>query len=416
MNDLHSINHSVARRRMLVVAALVIALSSAAAGYWFAQHRATEATDPSAGTERKVLYWYDPMVPNQHFDKPGKSPFMDMQLVPKYADEAKDTNAVQIDPRLVQNLGVRLTSVERGSLSRALNLVGTINFNQRHIAVVQARANGFVTRVYARAPGDVIERGAPLVDLLVPEWAGAQAEFLALLASGDRELIDAARERLVLLGMPPSLITAIESDRRAHTTTTVRAPIGGAIEQLGVRQGMTVSTGATLATINGLETVWLEGALPEAQAALVEVGQSVDAHLNAYPGETFTGRVIAVLPQADVETRTVQVRIELPNKRARLRPGMFAQIQLRAEADQSTLWVASEAVIHTGRRNVVIVSDGEGHFIPTEVQTGAEADGKTPILDGLTEGQKVVASGQFLIDSEASLSGVLARLAASASP
>jgi Cu(I)/Ag(I) efflux system membrane fusion protein len=162
--------------------------------------------------------------------------------------------------------------------------------------------------------------------------------------------------------------------------------------------------------------VWLEAALPEVNGARVNVGKAVEARLSAYPGEIFKGRVIAILPETNIATRTLRVRIDLPNQDGRLRPGMFAQVRLSAENEEPALLVASEAVIHTGSRDVVIVAGDRNPFIPTEVKTGGEADGKTVILDGLAEGQKVVASGQFLIDSEASLKGILARLAGSATP
>jgi Cu(I)/Ag(I) efflux system membrane fusion protein len=399
---------------------IAVAVLSAAGGYWFARrgggpadltHSATQGSSAAAGSsDRQTLYWYDPMVPNQHFDKPGKSPFMDMQLVPKYADEGGAGGGVQISPNIVQNLGLRLASVELGRFSQPIEAVGNIGFNQRNVAIVQSRTSGFVSRVYGRAPADVLRRGAPLVDLLVPEWAGAQAEFLALVRSGDRDLIEAARQRLLLLGMPAELIAHIETSRQQRSTVTITAPIAGAIESLDVREGMTVSAGATLAKINGLETVWLEAAIPESQSGLVTLGQSVEAQLAAYSGETLKGRVIAILPETSVETRTTRVRVELPNPNLRLRPGMFAQLRLHAGDDTPRLWVPSEAIIRTGTRNLVIVAADTNRFEPTEVQIGPEAGGKTVILSGLKEGQNVVASGQFLIDSEASLRGVLARL------
>ena len=406
-----------ATRRVLAVIALgavLLAALGAAAGYWLARSQGHSATSPAmtAAGNRQPLYWYDPMQPDQHFDRPGKSPYMDMQLVPRYADEG-GTEAVRIDPNIVQNLGIRLTRAERGALPQTLEAVGTVGFNQRDIAVVQARSNGFVTRVYARAPGDVIGRGAALVDLLVPEWAGAQTEFLALLNSGDPALIRAARQRLVLLGMPSELIAQVESAREPRTTITIRSPLGGVIDTLEAREGMTVSTGGTLAKINGLATVWIEAAIPEAQSALARLGKSVEVGLTAYPGQRFAGKVIGVLPETNADTHTARVRIELANRDGRLRPGMFAQVRLDNGDPTPVIYVNSEAVIRTGRRAVVIVARDHGRYLPTEVQTGMEVDGKTVIEKGLTEGQTVVASGQFLIDSEASLTGVLARLAGS---
>jgi Cu(I)/Ag(I) efflux system membrane fusion protein len=396
---------------------VVLVVFAATSGYWFARHKAShsEASMPANG-DRQVLFWYDPMVPNQHFDQPGKSPFMDMQLVPKYAGDAGDEASLRIDPAIVQNLGVRTTTVERGAFSRPIDAVGNITFNQRNVAIVQARTNGFVARVYARAPGDVLKRGAPLVDLLVPEWVGGQTEFLALVQSGDRALIDAARERLVLLGMPPDLITRIEATRKPETTIIIRTPRAGAIESFDAREGMTVSAGATLAKIDGLESVWLEAAIPETEGGLANIGKSVDATLTTYPGETFKGEVIDILPEANSETRTLRARIELKNPDGKLRPGMFARVRLDAGDPEPLLYVASEAVIRTGTRNIVLVADDRGRFTPATVAVGAEADGKTVIVRGVNEGQKVVASGQFLIDSEASLKGILARLGTTTEP
>ncbi|MGE0114971.1 MAG: efflux RND transporter periplasmic adaptor subunit [Steroidobacteraceae bacterium] len=379
---------------------------------------ATQAT--SANTDRKVLYWYDPMVPNQHFDKPGKSPFMDMQMVAKYAGDdasAASQTGIQIDPGIAQNLGMRIASVQRGVIAQPITVAGSIGFNQRDVAIVQARTSGFVARVYQRAPGDVIARNAPLVDLLVPEWAGAQAEFLTLLKGHDAELIDAARQRLVLLGMSAELIAAIEKHRQPQATITIGAPIAGMIDSLEVREGMTISAGATLAKVNGLDTIWLEAQIPEVQSGLIGVGRSVNATLTAFPGEDFNGKVIAILPEANAATRTVRVRVELKNPQQRLRPGLFAQVRLESGAREPVLFVPSEAIIRSGIRNVVIVAVDPTHFEPVEIQVGSESNGKTIVLAGLQEGQKVVASGQFLIDSEASLQGVLARLSAnSASP
>ncbi|HEY9236935.1 MAG TPA: efflux RND transporter periplasmic adaptor subunit [Phenylobacterium sp.] len=369
---------------------------------------AAPAADQAASGERKVLYWYDPMVPSQRFDKPGKSPFMDMQLVPKYADEVAGGGGVQIDPAVAQNLAVRLATVETGSLPSGLTATGVVEFNERDVAVVQAKAGGFVQRVYGRAPADVVPAGAPLADLLVPEWAGAQGEFLAVVRTRDPALIRAARNRLRLLGMSPELIAAVERSGRVRNVVTVTTPSGGMIKTLAVRNGMTVMAGETLAEVNGLARVWLNAAVPEAQASQVRVGETVTANLAAYPGETFSGQVTAILPQTEAASRTLTARIELANRGGRLRPGMFATVEFGGQS-RLALLVPSEAVIRTGRRALVMVAKDGGRYVPAEVQVGREAGGKTEILAGLAAGEKVVASGQFLLDSEASLAGLQAR-------
>ncbi|MDO8324658.1 MAG: efflux RND transporter periplasmic adaptor subunit [Phenylobacterium sp.] len=395
----------------LVLGAAVIAALAAAGGFGLAKLGAgNPVAPPSEFEDRQVLYWYDPMVPAQHFDKPGKSPFMDMQLVPKFAGETGPTAGagVTIDPARTQNLGVRLASVERGTLSTSASAAGSLDFNERDIAIVQAKAAGFVQRGYSRAPGDVVVAGAPLADILVPEWGGAQSEFLAVRRTGDAALTSAARQRLILLGMSPATVAQVERSGRPQTVVTVTTPTGGVIKTLNVRNGMTVSAGQTLAEVNGLSLVWLNAAVPEALAAQVRLGQSVTATLPAFPGETFSGRVSAILPQANAESRTLTVRVELPNRGRRLRPGMFATVQLGGP-DQAALLVPSEAVIRTGRRTLVMVAQAGGRYLPAEIRVGRETGGRTEVLGGLSEGEKVVASGQFLIDSEASLSGLQPR-------
>jgi Cu(I)/Ag(I) efflux system membrane fusion protein len=371
-------------------------------------HMASEAA--TATEKRKVLYWYDPMYPQHKFDQPGKSPFMDMQLVPKYADE-QGTGAVKIDAALAQNLGMRTASVERATVSMGINAVGSVGFNEREIAIVQARTGGFVERVYARAPGDVIQGGAPLADVLMSEWAGAQEEYLAVKATGDVELTAAARERLLLLGMSDAQIRRIEQTGQPRAIMTIYAPIGGVIQELGVRAGMSVSPGMTLARINGLRSVWLEAAVPEVQASLLQPGRAVQARFTAYPGKVFAGKIAAVLPEANRETRTLRVRMEFPNPRQQLKAGMFAQVQITGDTEEA-LVVPSQAVIRTGKRSMVFVSERPGQFRPVEIEVGHEADGKIAVLKGLEPGQQVAVSGQFLIDSEASLQGLTDRMAA----
>ncbi|MFC6299801.1 efflux RND transporter periplasmic adaptor subunit [Pseudomonas sp. CCM 7893] len=377
-------------------------------GYWLADMRAAQPAAVAPTPEKKALYWYDPMYPQQKFDKPGKSPFMDMQLVPRYAeaDQTPDSAALRIDPSLTQNIGMRLTPVTRGVLASSLELPATLAFNDRDVAVVQARAAGFVERVYARAPGDVLKANAPLADILVPEWAAAQEEFLALRRSNDAGLLAAARQRLRLSGMPSGLITQMERSGQVQSVMTITSPLGGALQTLDVREGMTVAAGQTLARVNGLGTVWLQVAVPEAQGAALAVGQVVESRFVGLPGRTFSGTVSAVLPQTALDSRTVQVRVELPNPDGALRPGMTAQVRLTQSSGQSVLWLPSEALIRTGKRVLVMVAEEGGRYRPVEVQVGTENQDQTMIIAGLQEGQQVVASGQFLLDSEASLKGL----------
>jgi Cu(I)/Ag(I) efflux system membrane fusion protein len=392
------------------VALLAVGIGAAGGGYWLAQRQAEHGALPSAAPaqERKVLYWYDPMQPEQRFDKPGKSPYMDMQLVPKYAGSEQESSALSVPAQAVQSLGMRTSTVVRGVLPSGIEAVGSLAYNQREVANLQARAGGFVERVYGRAPGDVLPAGTPLVDLLIPEWSAAQLEFLAVLGTDDARLITAAQERLRLLGMPRTLIEQVRRSGKPRAVQTLTTPIAGELQSLEVRAGMTVEAGQDLARINGLSTVWLDAAIPEAMAGTVQVGSDIRVTLAAFPGQPLQGRIIALLPSADPQTRTITVRSELPNPAGKLRPGMFAAVRLNSEAEQPALLVPSEAVIRTGKRALVMLAEGDGRYRPQEITLGREADGRLEVLSGLEEGQAVVTSGQFLIDSEASLQGVLA--------
>ncbi len=396
---------------------LAAALIAGGGGYWLGQRTDGDAppdatsADATSTDGRRILYYYDPMVPKQQFERPGKSPFMDMQLVPKYADEGAVSGAspgVRIDPAAMQNLGIRVVAAEMGNLSAVLNVTGTVDFNQRDVAIVQARAGGFVSRVYGRAPGDVIGAGAPIADVQMPEWGGAQTEFLSVKRLGNPALTAAARQRLRLMGMSEALIAQVERTGRANGTVTITSPIAGVIQTLDARAGATLAQGQTLAQITGIGTVWLNAAVPEAQTGSVRIGQAASATLTAFPGEVFGGRVVAILPTTQADSRTLTVRIELANRRGRLRPGMFANVALGGNA-QAAVLVPSEAVIRTGTRTIVMLATGNGRYRPAEVRTGREGGGKTEILAGLAAGERVVASGQFLLDSEASLTGIAVR-------
>lgn len=405
------------------IAILFLLLSAAAAfgGYQYAMHRMTPTqaapTSAAASTpdgERKVLYWYDPMFPQHKFDKPGPSPFMDMQLVAKYAGEGGDTGSVSVSSRVAQNLGIRTGEAVAGALERRFETVGTVAWNERALIQLQARADGFVEKLHARAPLDPVAKGAPLVELLVPSWAGAQEEYLLLRRSGSpelRALAAAARQRLVLLGMAESDIAAVERTESVQQRFTLVSPISGVIAELGVREGGAVMAGQSLFRIVDLSSVWVNAEIPEAQAGMLVPRSRVEARVPAYPGQVFPGRVGAILPEVSQATRTVRARVELANPGAKLKPGMFATLAfLSAVGEKGAVLVPSEALIRTGTRNVVILALERGGFRAAEVEVGQEAGGKAEIRKGLKAGERVVLSGQFLIDSEASLSSTLARM------
>ncbi|HVK53595.1 MAG TPA: efflux RND transporter periplasmic adaptor subunit [Burkholderiales bacterium] len=366
--------------------------------------------------DKKVLYWHDPMVPGHKFDKPGKSPFMDMQLVPVYADEGGDDGGVTISPRVQQNLGIRTAETTRRSVAPLVQAVGNVAYNERDIAVVQARSNGFIDKLHVRATLDSVRKGQPLAELYVPEWVAVQEEYLsARRLSGARfeGLLDGARQRMRLAGMTDDQIKLVESTGKVHSRLTVRAPIDGVVTELGAREGMTTMAGALLFRINGVATVWVNAEVPEGVAAQVRPGAVVEARAAALPGTVFKGRVGAILPEVDAATRTIKARVELINADGQLTPGMFATVSFTAASPKEAVLAPTEAIIQTGSRSVVIVAEG-GKFKPVDVETGVDMDGHTEIRKGLAAGQTVVVSGQFLIDSEASLKGAIGRLSGSA--
>ena len=417
-----------------LVAALVAAGVLAAAGYGLytvgmnagMKMAAAPAPAPSkdaANGGRKVLYWHDPMVPGQKFDKPGKSPFMDMQLVPVYADEGADAGGVAISSRVQQNLGIRIGEAVRGQIAPKVEAVGTVAWNERDVAVVQARANGFVERLHVRAPLDPVRKGQPLAELYVPEWVAAQEEYLGAARIGGpglESLRQGAAQRMRLAGMTDAQIQLVENTGKVHPRTTLVAPIDGVAGELAVREGMTVMAGAPLFRINGLSTVWVNAEVPENLAAHVRPGNAVEARAAALPGRTFNGKVSAILPEVNPATRTIKARVELANPGAQLVPGMFATVDFAAAASREAVMVPTEAVIQTGKRTVVVLADtaedGKQRLAPVDVEIGAEANGMTEIRKGVTAGQKVVVSGQFLIDSEASLKATTTRLAEGGAP
>jgi Cu(I)/Ag(I) efflux system membrane fusion protein len=398
----------------MIVGALLLAGS---AGYWMGRWQAPELTarggptaSKSSSASRSVLYWYDPMVPEQHFDKPGLSP-MGMQMVPRYAEAADLGGSVRIDAATVQNLGVRIAPVQRRVLEETLQVPGTVTWNLRRAMIVSARTDAVITRLHARAPYTSVLKGAPLADVFAPAWSSALAEAEALqhAQSPDaRALQGAALQRLAVLGLTPA---DVRGARAADGSLTLHAPQAGIVTSLEVREGQRVSAGQPLMTLNDLSSVWVEAALPQSLAGGVPAGTRVTLRSDALTGERISGTVEALLPDLDPATRTQRARIVLPNASSHLSPGQFVQIDVKSGAATPVLTVPTDALIATGDHPRVIVALGSGRFRPVSVSTGRTAAGQTEITSGLKGDEQVVVSAQFLIDSEASLSGALERLA-----
>ena len=411
--------------RVNVVILSVVAAAAIGAGAFYLGRTVgakSESAPPppaadGAGAGRKVLYWHDPMVPSQRFDKPGKSPFMDMQLVPVYAEEpAAGTTGVQVSAGVQQNLGIRLATVRKAEVAASFDALGAVQFDERLNVAVQTRVAGYVERLSVRAPMEQVRKGQALATIFAPEWLGPQNELLALQRSGvSPDLIAAARERMRAMSIPTDLIRRSEQAGTAQARFVLAAPASGVVAELGVREGVAVTPGTTLFRIVGLEKVWAVADIPESQAGRLVRGQKVKAVLQADASQNFDGELQEILPDISTTTRTLKARFEVDNRGGRLTPGMLLRLQV-AGAKISRLVVAAEAVIRTGKRAVVIVRKDNGAFEPRDVSPGMDLGDDVEILHGLGEGEQVVASGQFLIDSEAGLRSALGSMPTPATP
>lgn len=395
-------------RREAVIASTILlaALASGIGGYLLAGGGSSEQ---AAQSDRKILYWYDPMLPQERYPGPGKSS-MNMDLIPKYADVGAE-GGVSVSPAVMQNLGMRLAKVEMRDLAPVVRAVGTVQFDERLISEVQTLTPGFVENLSVRAEGEPIGAGRVVARVYSPELLAAQNEYKALIttrSAASVSLRDAARSRLRLLGLPNAAIVRLERGGAPQRTYPVVAGRSGVVTKIGVRPGAQVSLGESIVTIQGLSRVLVVADVPEALLGNVRTGQPVAITFPAYAGESRNGVVDYIFPSLNAQTRTAQVRITLSNPGGRLRQGMFATVNLQG-AGGMALVVPSEAIIDTGRRQVVIVKR-DGRFIPQEVKIGRDSDDHTQVLAGLKAGETVVASGQFLIDSEASLQGFVSRL------
>ena len=380
---------------------------------------------PAAGTDasgRKVLYWYDPMVPGSKFDQPGRSPFMDMELVPMYADEeegAAGESAVRVglSPQAIRATGVAVVPVEKASVAPEIRAVGTIETDETKLTRVAARVAGRIEKLFANFTGERVAKGAPLYALYSPDLVATQREYLLALenrrrlAGGTEEakksaedLLAAARDRLRLWGIGPGQVEALEQSGQPELAMTFRSPIDGTVLQKAVVEGQYVTEGTDLYLLADLSSVWLVAQVYEFELAGLEKGLPAEAMVSSFPGEVFRGRVSFVEPVLERETRSARVRIVLPNPKGALKPGMFADAVIRVPA-APRLVVPRTALIDTGTRRVVYVETATNTFTARNVTPGSAAGDRVEILDGLNEGERVVAQGNFFIDSQAQLAG-----------
>ena len=399
-----------------VVTALVILSLGIGIGFGLSgNYPAGKSSMGSTSAEKKILYWVAPMDPNFRRPGPGKSA-MGMDLVPVYEGDngggsADGEKALKINPSVINNIGVRSAIVTRGTLKREINTVGYLASNDDLTQDLHVRTEGWIEKLDVKTRGERMKRGSRLFQIYSPALVNAQAEYLQALKIKQTALGRASHERLLALGMSERQIKELRSTRKVDRLVDVYAPQDGYVFELNVREGMFVKPRTTVMTVADLKTIWVNVEIYEGQAAWVSKGQKAVMRLPFAPGEIWEGEVDYVYPTVDPKSRTVRTRLNFQNPDEKLKPNMYATVALYGDPRKDALSIPREAVIRTGQQERVILALGEGRFRPAKIITGIETGERIEVIVGLKEGEKVITSGQFLIDSEASLDASLLRMA-----
>ena len=385
-------------------------------GYEQQPSKSADSGAPAA-TERKPVKYRHPMNPTIFSDTPAKDD-MGMDYLPVYADseESVQRPGFAIAPEVINNLGVRAAPVERSDLSRRIETVGYVDYDERALSHVHLRANGWVENLKVRTLGERVRKGDLLLEVYAPDLVNAQKEYLQALGGILESLKVAARDRLLALGVPESQIQQVEKERRVPQLTAVYARQDGIVSVLNIREGMYVQPEMELMTLADVSTVWVKVEVFEQQAGWLAVGQKAEVRLPHAPGEKWEGTVEYIYPDVDAKTRAVRARLRFPNPGERLKFNMFADVIIHAAPRAKVLNIPREALIRTGVEQRVIVELGNGRFEARPVEVGIESGDRVEIRSGLKEGERVVTSAQFLLDSESSVRASLQRLAAPAKP
>ncbi len=367
------------------------------------------STAAIADKEKEILYWVAPMDPSYHSDKPGKSP-MGMDLVPVYADADTEAGIVRINPGMVENLGVRTAKVERGKLWRLIEAVGYVAFDERKLSHVHLRTDGWIDKLNTKSNGELVRKGDVLFELYSRELVNAQEEYIQALRGKNAYLTRASQERLEALGMSKQQIREVARKRHAFQDVRILASQDGIVDNLNVREGMYVKPSTEVMTLADLSSIWLLVDVFERQSDWVAVGQPAEVRLGYLPGRVWKGKVEFVYPTIDPKTRTLQARLRFDNPDEVLKPDMYANVRIYAGPKEHVLSIPREALIKGSDKQHVILSLGKGRFRAVPVVAGMESGERVEIIKGLNEGDKVVTSAQFLIDSEASLKASFSRM------
>jgi Cu(I)/Ag(I) efflux system membrane fusion protein len=411
-------------QKFLAILAILFASATAIGGYWLGQRAMPSMTAaPPAVTpqEPKILFYRNPMGLPDTSPTPKKDS-MGMDYLPVYAGEAQDdSGSIKVSLAKVQRLGVRTEAVKLRQLSRTVRAAGTVQPDERRLSIVTTKFDGFIEKLLVNATGQSVQSGQPLMQLYAPELVAAQQEYLLArrslqdmqdanseIRASAGQLADAALQRLKNWDISQDQIKRLERDASFARTLTLFAPAKGVVMQKMAVEGMRFTAGDPLFKIADLSTVWLIANVFEQDLAAIREGAMTRISIAAYPGEVFAGKVAFIYPDVDRDTRTVKVRIEVPNPDGRLKIDMYATVELSAPVSAGAVaTVPTSAVLNSGTHQAVLVVHGEDRFEPREVKLGAQAGGFYEIRSGLQIGETVVTSANFLIDAESNLKAAL---------
>ena len=376
-----------------------------------------EVKEDDANTERKIVYWKAPMDPTEVYEAPGKSK-MGMDLVPVYEDELVGGVDIKINPVVEQNMGLKIEPVERGPLNHTIKTYGHVTYDETRTGIISQKASGWIEKLYADYTGFRVEKGQALYEIYSPSLLSSQEEYLSVYKNYqknkselNKELLASAQKRLQYYDIADIEMARIEQTGQVQKSLAVRSPYKGVITQKNVIEGAFVKTGESLFTISDLSSVWVEAHIFEYEQNLVHEGQAVEMILSYNPGKIYKGTISYIFPYLQTKTRDVIIRISFDNETGELKPDMFARIKIDTGAGKTGMFISSQAVIHSGDRQLVFVAKGKGKFTPRQITTGVFLeDGKVQVLTGLTPGENIVVSGQFLLDSESKLKEAIQKM------
>lgn len=364
--------------------------------------------------EKKILYWRAPMDPNEVYDHPGKSK-MGMDLVPVYSSDASSEGVVTIDGALAQNMNLKTAVIKRMNLEQKITTNGSLEIDERNEYRINSKISGWIEKMYVKFEGERIKKGEKLFEIYSPELVSAQQELLTAVEYAnsindninENRIVKNSIRKLQLLDLPDKEIQKIISTGKVSKTVTYYSPASGTVINRNAVEGQKISAGMTVLQIADLSSLWLIADIYENELSIVKTGNKAEIYFTFLPGESYQGVISFIYPTIEEKTRTVKIRIDIPNKNRKLKPGMFATVDINGGKLNNVIAIDESAVIRSGKSNIAVLSLGNGKFKPVNLKLGKYADGFYEVLSGLNEGDIIVESSQFLIDSESSLKAAL---------